>query len=761
MTSTVHILGIRHHGPGSARHLLTALELRQPDILLVEGPADASAMLPWLASPELEPPVALVMYRCDMPKKAAYFPLAVFSPEYQAIRFALQRGVEVRFFDLPQSCMLSADTRPAMPETDPLQRFAEAAGHRYYERWWNELIEQRQGSEDAFEAVLEMMQELRAYEATLPQAEPAPDQKERMASQHEASQHLAAQREAHMRQSIRAAQAEGFRSIAVVCGAYHGPALELSSYSEASDQALLAILEHTEVDAAWVPWSYSRLSTALGYGAGVHSPGWYQHLWDMAEQGASLSDISISWLLKVAALLRQEGFDTSPAHVIETVRLAESLAAMRDMPFPGLAELSEASVTVMCFGDSRPLGLIQKRLIVGERQGAVPSDSPMVPLQRDLHRQQRDLRLRPELDKSTLNLDLRNELHLARSHLLHRLRLLNINWGDALPSRNKGGTFRELWSLQWQPEYAIRVIEANIWGNTVDEAASSYAQHCADKTESLAELVQLLDKIILADLSDSANHLMTRIAEAAALSHEITHLMDALPPLVRVLRYGSVRQIDQTMLGTVVDSLITRICLSLGISAAGINDERAQELLERLATVNSAITTLRQTEHSEAWRTALKALCDHSNSHGLAAGRACRLLLDARTFSSGDALIRLERALFLQPIAGKSVEELMQSAFWIEGFLKGSGLLVVHDEVLWALLDRWISEVREEHFLDVLPLLRRTFSSFSESIRQQLHDRLKQRSADHPFVKQSSYDPQQGQKVLPLIARLLGVQYEP
>src|SRR5205814_3110337 len=97
------IFGIRHHGPGSARSLREALEALQPDCLLVEGPPDASDVLPLLAHPDMQPPVALLVYRPDQPLRAAFYPFAVFSPEWQAIRYGLARGIPVRFMDLPQA----------------------------------------------------------------------------------------------------------------------------------------------------------------------------------------------------------------------------------------------------------------------------------------------------------------------------------------------------------------------------------------------------------------------------------------------------------------------------------------------------------------------------------------------------------------------------------------------------------------------------------------------------------------------------------
>ncbi|MDX2241881.1 MAG: DUF5682 family protein, partial [Leptolyngbyaceae cyanobacterium bins.302] len=149
-----HIFGIRHHGPGSARSLCQALAQLQPDVVLVEGPPDAEAVLPLLVHPKMRPPVALLIYNPDDPHQAVYYPFAVFSPEWQAIHYALTHEIPVRFMDLPQTHRLAiptpvrlsahAEAHPSVsdqpptpdPYDDPLALLAQAAGYNDSERWW-------------------------------------------------------------------------------------------------------------------------------------------------------------------------------------------------------------------------------------------------------------------------------------------------------------------------------------------------------------------------------------------------------------------------------------------------------------------------------------------------------------------------------------------------------------------------------------------------------------------------------------------------
>src|SRR5262245_58333861 len=103
------VFGIRHHGQGCARSLTRALDELRPDVVVIEGPPDAEGLLSWVSNPSFKPPVALLVYPTDEPKRAVYYPMAVFSPEWQALTWAAACGVPARFMDLPQSHQLALE----------------------------------------------------------------------------------------------------------------------------------------------------------------------------------------------------------------------------------------------------------------------------------------------------------------------------------------------------------------------------------------------------------------------------------------------------------------------------------------------------------------------------------------------------------------------------------------------------------------------------------------------------------------------------
>ena len=108
----IHLLGIRHHGPGSCRNVLEYLQELQPDLILLEGPAEAETLLPCVLNEQMEPPVALLAYQPDQPQNAVFYPFAEFSPEWQTIVYALRNEVPLRFFDLPLVHSMAQNQKP-------------------------------------------------------------------------------------------------------------------------------------------------------------------------------------------------------------------------------------------------------------------------------------------------------------------------------------------------------------------------------------------------------------------------------------------------------------------------------------------------------------------------------------------------------------------------------------------------------------------------------------------------------------------------
>ncbi|HWL86396.1 MAG TPA: DUF5682 family protein, partial [Polyangiaceae bacterium] len=673
---------------------------------------------------------ALLVYASHAPSRAVFYPFAVFSPEWQAILYALERDIPVRFMDLPFAYQVDqVEETGDIISKDPLEALARAAGYADRELWWEHHVEQRDGAHGAFEAILEAMSALREGHVSDPRE---------------------ARREAHMRKMLRTAERTGFARIAVVCGAWHGPALASSTLAAhaSTDARILEGLVKTKTEATWIPWTHSRLSQRSGYGAGVTSPGWYAHLWESSPRRASLG-----WIARTARLLREADIDAPPASVIDAVRLADALASMRALSMPGLAELTDATSSVFCRGESAPLALIRTKLEIGTARGEVPEDAPQVPLARDVSAAQRRLRLKPSAEPRSIELDLRSPRDREKSHLLHRLNALEVRWGQlqAIDTR-KAGSFHEHWRLDWRPEMTVSLVEASLFGNTLASAATAKLAEAA-RGAHLARLTTLLDLAILAELPEATERVLAFVQERSALSADVLGLMEALPPLARTTRYGSTRQTRAGHLEAILDGLFERIVIGLVPACASLDDRAAARMLAATVHVHESILLLDRPKLRDAWTALLRALLDCGSP--AMQGGACRLLLERGNIAPEELERRARLAL-------SAAARPAHAAAWLEGLLHGSALLLLHHDGLWNALDAWLLSLSEEAFVDMLPLVRRAFANFGPAERRHLGERVRRmespaRSPVAPPARPDR-DAARAALVLPVLSCILGVE---
>jgi hypothetical protein len=129
-------------------------------------------------------------------------------------------------------------------------------------------------------------------------------------------------------------------------------------------------------------------------------------------------------------------------------------------------------------------------------------------------------------------------------------------------------------------------------------------------------------------------------------------------------------------------------------------------------------------------------------------GKACRLLLDGGAYNVEQVASRLSYAT-------SRAADPMTAALWVEGFLSGSGLVLIHNPGLWKIVDDWVTGLTDDHFTETLPLLRRTFSQFSPAERRQMGERV----SKVPAEKTASEVQAPAKPVVnPLLGQMLGIK---
>ncbi|RUW97128.1 hypothetical protein EOA30_28590, partial [Mesorhizobium sp. M8A.F.Ca.ET.059.01.1.1] len=572
---------------------------------------------------------------------------------------------------------------------DPIGALAQAAGYEDGESWWADIIEQNPEPGPIFAAIADAMTTLREGEGPLAEFE--------------------AKREAHMRLEIAAARKEFDGPIAVVCGAFHVPALQ-ATRPQKEDRALLKGLARRKSTMTWAPWTGPRLALGFGYGAGVVAPGWCKHLW----RTRGRHDAATLWLAMIAAVLRAKGHMVSTASLIEAERLARALAVIRERPKPGFEELRDAAIAALFNGEAILWALVEAELLLGADVGEIPPDTPLAPLIEDLQRNQKAARLKPEALERELSVDLRSESGLFRSTLLHRLNVLGVHWGKLTDAGRSRGTFRERWTLSWEPEFAVRLVENLVHGPTIEKAANGRLIQMISAASSLDALAALVQGAITANLSEASTVGLATLEERAAHSSECLEILASVPPLADIIRYGEARKTETARLSGLLARLIVEGGIALPYAARDLDAQASSALVGAMRKADGAIKLVEpEQDVLDAWRNGLAAVLDGSRSTALVAGCAAHLLYEAGHLSAEAAAGLIARRLS----PGTAVTE---AAGFFEGFFSTAGQRLIYDEGLRGAVDAWLKSLDEEAFVAHLPLLRRVFSHLDSMERRRL-----------------------------------------
>ena len=102
----INVFGVRHLSPTGAWHLRRFLDKIRPRAVLIEGLDDAVSLIAHITRKGTKPPIAILAYTDAVPVRTLVYPMARYSPEYQALAWADDNDVRVEFIDLPSDIFL-------------------------------------------------------------------------------------------------------------------------------------------------------------------------------------------------------------------------------------------------------------------------------------------------------------------------------------------------------------------------------------------------------------------------------------------------------------------------------------------------------------------------------------------------------------------------------------------------------------------------------------------------------------------------------
>ena len=735
------LFGVRHLSPAAAFQLRRALDAAQPELVLVEGPSDLDDQMQWLCHPDTRFPAAIMAYTKTPPVRTVLWPFALYSPEAQAILWAHEHKVPCRFMDLPSSVFLALkpwlapvpeeeedigrgngtddDPEPEEPPTtESVYHRLETLTGEDHDTFWERKFEQV-GDMENFQAACNTFGHLlREAEGDVIAAGGGNDRPGRSAEPN-------ALREAYMKRMIAQAVASGVpeEKIFCVCGSFHVAGLE-ENQPMTDEEA--AALPRAESCVTLMPYSYYRLSSRSGYGAGNKAPAYFELLWDALNSGG-VGETAYLYLTHLAAAHRKAGNLTSSAEVIEAVRLAQTLAAMRGSRYPTLSDLRDASVTTMGHGSFSELALAAADTEIGTKIGFLPEGVARTSVQDDFYRQLKELRLEKyrTAQAQRLDLDLREKLNvkseqaalgdLRRSFFLHRLRVLGVHFGTLLPSRQDGANWGEYWELRWTPEAEIEIVESALMGDTIEGAAAFALKERADGSTSIAEAAAIFQDAFLCGMPAAAQHALAVLQGLSVDSAAISEVADTAARLSLVVRYGDLRRFDPDPVIPLIQQLYLRACLTL--SDACMCDAKAApavtQAMDRLNALQLAHDFLDETR----WLDLLADISDRDDLNTRCSGFAMAILLERGKADEG--LLSREVARRLSPGVPADL-----GAGWFEGLAGKNRYALIARLSLWRQLDDYLSGLDDETFRRALVFLRRAFADFSPAEKNDIAENL-------------------------------------
>jgi hypothetical protein len=684
---------VRHHSPAAARILGDLIRRVRPKAVLIEGPSDFNDQFEELYLPHALPIAIYTYVNCGGVRRGAFYPFCLYSPEWQAILAGREVGATVRFIDLPWAQMTSG-----------------AAAHRYADgelrrSGYIENLCQRLGVED-FDALWDLLFEvdgqldLAAYLQrchTLCYLMRYTDGKISGAD---------LRREAFMAQQIQPFL--GTEPIVIVTGGFHSHALY---------ERLQLPLEPFEVDPteinhgiALTPYSYERLDSLTGYEAGMPGPGFYHQAWEEGQTGNIVPRI----LSAVAQDLRERKQMVSSADLIAVSTTAKALAVLRGHPRVWRRDLVDGITASLVKEElnanlNHPFLNAVHTVLRGTLKGKLAEGTRLPPLVENIHQLLADNGLELPQREKFIDLDLRGEEDRHRSRILHQLQVLKIagftrTSGVDLLARDNLEELSETWRLCWTPKFEASAIEQALYGRTLKEAAHAQLLEIVNKLERDASAAaQYLLCACWMGFTDLSDTLLDRLQALLRSDADFFAVTIALGHLLYLYRYDEV-------LGTVGQG-------DLGNLVVEVFD-RSLWLLESLGRIKD-----RNTQLLDCIKILLETFERCRSSLSLNLQNFIDILGRILTDPSQTAVLCGASLGVLWTIAS-TCEEVVISALnahaapsEIGDFL--TGLFALGREViqrypqLLETLNRLISQLDEQAFLEALPALRLAFTFFT------------------------------------------------
>lgn len=717
---------VRHHSVACSYHLQKVLEEYQPDCILIEGPESANEMLDIMAHPDTEAPFAIYYsYKDDKgyvskEKEAykCYYPFLDYSPELVAVRYGVIHEVHTAFFDLPYAEILIASA-----ENKGLRKKEEKNNYNddYYlakSRFFESLVEKSEVR--SFDEFWEKHFELNGLSMSTKEFVTNMLSYCVLSRVHSDEEELKAdgclKREAYMYCNIQETKKQ-YRKILVVTGGFHTYGLLRHG---AEESMKLHSISKEQQGVYLMSYSMEAADGLNGYASGMPFCNFYQHIFERIQENddfsKAYSDTVLQYLVSVGKEVRKKDGYLSTFDEICAAHMAGNLANLRGKDYPGAYELYDSVLSSFVKGEynfatGRPMEILRKQM-TGKKIGKLCKNAKIPPLVQDFEALARTYRIKIGTSvKSEVVLSIfSSKRHREISCFLYQMTFLDTHFairqkGPDLRMKKDRNLIREIWSYKWSSAVIAALVDASVYGGTLQEACASLVAERLKEDMNAKTASDLLIQIFEMGLSKQLGIAITRLEQLLRTDEDFFSLVKAFSNVIMLDELGDLYQ-SKLPIKPLIRAAYQKVMSTLP-HMAQIKDEDLQATMEAVKTLNALLNREEYRCDLESYLDILRLLLEEKDVNAGLEG-AVRGILYGRGVLTADSIGKA----CVGYMAGTQ-EKQQRVAYFLQGvFYTARDVLFVGEHFLFT-LDSFVANVTDEDFMQMLPQLRVAFSYFT------------------------------------------------